>query len=1023
MYFTIQRRFFPSFLIILAPAGLHADSSKAPALDWVKTLGGSGASSVSAVAADTQGNLYIAGSTTSLDLLTVAAAQPHAGGSPLIRIDPTAATVQNLYSPDLTAIANIAVDARNPATIYAVSPASLLRSTDAGNTWKILPGLPSGTNLNAVAVDPTNSSVIYLGTTPLGAFKSTDGGATWAAINNGIPPIPEQTLTGAIIQSLDVALIWIDPKSPNSLFALSGSFALFRSGDGGRSWSVSPVPGFVYGSLAFDPFTKGTLYAGGPGYYIKSTDEGQNWIPFAAQLTEPVTIAPDPFHPGVLYAGNYSALYRSTDSGQTWTQEINSETALIVADPNKAVMYANLLGIGIVQSTDGFKTYSQIGPQSNQVLQILVAGSLVFELSAPTTDVFVTKLDNNGNIVFSTYFGGTGTDSAFGLALGTDGSVYVTGQTDSADFPVTKGAYLTTFPIISSLGPPQTASFVFKLNPNGSLAWSTYFTNFNSSPGAIAVDSAGNPYVGGGTSGGLPVTPGAYETQFSPVGCGPGNIGPCFIPTSAFLTKFNSQGSALIFSTYISQDRQNNLIENVNAIALAPNGNIYLADNGLESLSGGSVYSMNATGSALLQSNASQPIAVDSIALDSAGNLYATGTALAHFVATPGAFQSSPQPAIPALPGVNGNGPNAFVLKFDSTLSKVLAATLLGGEGSDAGQSIAIDASGNVIVGGYTSSKAFPLGAPFQASFSDSSGFVAGFDSSLSHLLFSTYLGDIRPFTVQGAIPDGHGNLLLAGATQIKNSGLISDLANFFPVPNAVIANKIALSPAPAVQLDSVVNYASQLGVPLSPGEAIAATGSGFGPDAKLVLDGQPLPVVSASANTIVSVIPNNAQTSGAVRVTVSNNGITSNPVYLPAAAASPGIYSVDGLGVGQGYILNADGTPNSQSNPAAPGSPITIFATGVGPFSLAGTFAVTDQPVAVFVDGFYSNGIAAVMKPVPGLPGDVYQIGVYIPNPASLVSQNPDLMGFILPPEVSVTMSVGAARSQNGIALWVKQN
>jgi len=178
------------------------------------------------------------------------------------------------------------------------------------------------------------------------------------------------------------------------------------------------------------------------------------------------------------------------------------------------------------------------------------------------------------------------------------------------------------------------------------------------------------------------------------------------------------------------------------------------------------------------------------------------------------------------------------------------------------------------------------------------------------------------------------------------------------------------------------------------------------------LLGGQPLPVVSTSANRILAIVPKDAKTDGGVHVTVSSNGVSSNPVYMPAASASPGIYSADNSGVGQGYILNADGTRNSQTNPAAPGSAITIFATGVGSVSFVGPYAVTDQPVGVFVDAVYASGIAAVMKQVPGLVGDVYEIGVYVPN----------LPGFKMPPEVAVTMLVGSARSQSGIALWVKQ-
>jgi uncharacterized protein (TIGR03437 family) len=374
--------------------------------------------------------------------------------------------------------------------------------------------------------------------------------------------------------------------------------------------------------------------------------------------------------------------------------------------------------------------------------------------------------------------------------------------------------------------------------------------------------------------------------------------------------------------------------------------------------------------------------------------VFATGAAFGPFVTTPGAFQRSP--------GFDG-GDDAYVVKFNSTLSNVLAATLFGGEGPDYGQSVAIDPSGNVIVGGYSREKALPLRAPFQASFAPTSGFVAAFSSDLSELLSSTYLGDTRDFTVQGAVPDNNGNVLIAGASQtasLSNQNLNS----------AVIVNKIALPPTPAVRLDSVVNYASKLGAALSPGETIAALGSGFGPDAKLLLDNVPLSPISTSPSGILAMVPADSKTSGTLAVMVSSSDVSSNIVSLPAASASPGIYSAGNTGFGQGYILNADGTRNSQSNPAAQGSPITILATGVGPFSLAGSFAVADQTVAVFIDEHYANGIAAQVKKAPGLPGDVYAIGVFVPDLGKLTNST----------NQNVTMFVGPAQSQI-VTLWVK--
>ncbi|MDQ2899280.1 MAG: SBBP repeat-containing protein [Acidobacteriota bacterium] len=131
-----------------------------------------------------------------------------------------------------------------------------------------------------------------------------------------------------------------------------------------------------------------------------------------------------------------------------------------------------------------------------------------------------------------------------------------------------------------------------------------------------------------------------------------------------------------------------------------------------------------------------------------------------------GTFQTSPQPAIPSLPG-GGPRPDAFVIKFDGTLSQVLASTLLGGEGGDYGRAIAIDSAGNIVVGGVTTSKAFPTRAPLQASFSDYSGFLASLDPGLSTLLDSTYLGDSRYFDLRGVSPDAGGNVLVFGSTSL----------------------------------------------------------------------------------------------------------------------------------------------------------------------------------------------------------------------------------------------------------------
>jgi uncharacterized protein (TIGR03437 family) len=1004
--------FFVSVLCPLAAMGVCAQTVEAPALQWWTILGGSGTSTATAVAADGQGNLYIAGNTTSLDMPTLAAAQAHPGGSTLARIDPASGTSQNIYFQGAAGIGNlqtIAADPRNPQSIYAAGTGGIFHSPDAGNTWTNLAPLPGNATAEWLTVDPTNGATLYASAGPAGAFKSTDGGVSWNPINQGIPLDSD----GA----LDVFQIWVDPNTPAVLLASAGA-GLLRSANAGGSWT--PVLGQAYG-LAFDPFTAGTIYGCSPAGIVKSVDDGQTWTTLPAFFVGGLPtfhMVADPFHQGTLYTAGYG-LFRSTDGGMTWTQVVNTTAGSYInslaADPSAPVIYASAWPNGMLASTDGFNTYNLLAPQLIQIGQIVVAGSSVFAMPAPSTDIFVTKLDASGNFVYTTYFGGSASDTAAAMAVGVDGSVYVTGSTNSTDFPVTPGSYT---------GGGQ-ASYVFKLKPDGSLAWSTFFADGDTTVNALTVDADGNPYLAGFTGGDLPVTAGAYQLGYQPPQPPVCTIGSIFCPppppepASAFLTKFNASGSGLVFSTYIAGDAQNNMITNASAIALAPNGSIYLAggnayiNGSCGEPCGSAVFAMNGSGSALLADNLQTGDTISALAIDSSGNVYVAGAGAA--TVTAGAFQTSQPFSTAQLPGTSIYSQPAFVTKFNSSLSQVLIGTLLSGEGGDAADSLAFDSGGNLVIGGNTSSKSFPARAPFQGNFggTGSSGFVAGLDPTLSQLLFSTFIGD-GPFQVAGAVPDGSGNILLAGST-----------------PSLVVANKIKLAPAPAMRLDSIVNAASRIAGSLSPGETIAALGAGFGPNAQVTINGEPAPTVLQSAASILAVVPADIPTAGVLTVQVTAGSASSNSVYMPAAVASPGIYSVDGSGTGQGYILNSDGSLNSPSNPVAMGSAITILATGVGAIGYVGQYAVTNLPVSVFIDGFYADGIAAYTKQVQGVPGPVYEIGVYVPNPALLASQNPNLNGFVMPPQVEVRMVLGAVSTSNpdwsnlisqpGISLSVK--
>ena len=171
-------------------------------------------------------------------------------------------------------------------------------------------------------------------------------------------------------------------------------------------------------------------------------------------------------------------------------------------------------------------------------------------------DAFVTKFSASGSaLVYSTYLGGSGTDSAYGVAVDTIFDVYLAGQTNSPDFPVTSKAYQA-----SANG---SCSFVTKLNPGGTaLLWSTYFgQNCSAGAAAIAVDAHRGVYLTGNAVSGLPVTAGAPQPVFG------GGL------TDAFAAKLISTGVSLAYCTYLGGSQ----IDSGTAIAVDAGDNAYVA--------------------------------------------------------------------------------------------------------------------------------------------------------------------------------------------------------------------------------------------------------------------------------------------------------------------------------------------------------------------------------------------------------------------------------------------------------------
>jgi uncharacterized protein (TIGR03437 family) len=622
--------------------------------------------------------------------------------------------------------------------------------------------------------------------------------------------------------------------------------------------------------------------------------------------------------------------------------------------------------------------------------------------SPDTSDIFIVKLDPSGNVVFSTCFGGSAEDAASAMTVDPQGNLYVTGLTNSPDFPVTKGAYLAAAPPPDPLG-QRGWSFLFKIDRDGTLGYSTYFTTSVTSPRAIAVDAAGSAYIAGSSTGRLPVTPGAYQPVCD---CGFMSIGSfTYRSSDGFVARFDPAGSKLVYATYLGATAH--IGNTVTSIVVAAGGSAYIG-------AASSVCWLNPDGSTMLGQGSSK-IVVKAMALGRDGALYLAGAAvpgLDGFLPTAGAAQAGPN-IYPPLDYQIRLDQQSAIVKMDGSLQNTLAATYFGGPYGTSILSVAVDGSGSIFVGGSTASHGLPTSAPIALGFgSEGTGFAAELSADLSTILFSSYFGDSEHFDLQTVSAAADGTLVLGGVTSNPHVS---------PAPGTVWVNRVTIAPPQVLRIDSVLNAASHLDDPISGGETILVRGAGFDSAAQLLIGATVVNPIAVTSGEIAAVMPADlAEDTATLRV--QSAGSLSNAVLVPVAAATPGLFSIDRSGAGQGYILNQDGALNGPDHPAQPGERITIFATGVGPVTFDQSYAVTATPVAVSVDIFYARGVAAILAPVDGFPGDVYQLTAYVPTYAEIAEALPALASFKYPPQVGVILRIAGRASQNGLAISIAQ-
>jgi hypothetical protein len=360
------------------------------------------------------------------------------------------------------------------------------------------------------------------------------------------------------------------------------------------------------------------------------------------------------------------------------------------------------------------------------------------------SNAFVTKLNSTGSaLIYSTYLGGNSFDRGQAIALDAAGNAYLTGRTNSIDFPVTPGAAQLVY---RGTNPPGTDNvFLSKLNAQGTvLLYSTYLGGSGDSNGdgdisySVAVDAQDNAYVTGQTcSSDFPVTPLAFDILYQ---------GYC----NAFVTKISPAApvASLVYSTYLggaASAAGGGIVVDTQLNAYVTgqtcSANFPVTPNAFQTIYGGGcdafVTKLNPSGSGLLYSTflgGTRGDGTTAIALDAAGNVYVTGgTNSTDYPTTLDAFQNTK--------AGNAGSWNAFVTVLNASGSGPLVySTYLGGGSSNdpysfpnsVAEDIAVDASGNAYLTGYTYAIDFPTTAGAFQTAPGNGGFIWAFVTKFS---------------------------------------------------------------------------------------------------------------------------------------------------------------------------------------------------------------------------------------------------------------------------------------------------
>ncbi|HET7215008.1 MAG TPA: SBBP repeat-containing protein [Terriglobia bacterium] len=576
-------------------------------------------------------------------------------------------------------------------------------------------------------------------------------------------------------------------------------------------------------------------------------------------------------------------------------------------------------------------------------------------------DAFIAKINPSGavtgssnpQLAYSTYVGGSGTDSGNAITIDAGGDAYITGSTTSTDFPATSGVFQAT----SGGG---SDAFVAELNSTGSsLVYASYLGGSADDAGmGIALDSSNNAYVTGSTQ----------SPNFPTLNPVKGYAGS----SDAFITKVNFGGTAMVYSTYVGGSKA----DVGQSIKVDSSGNAYIAGytfstdfpltNPVQGSNAGTVNAfvteINSAGSAFTFSTylgGSTDDRAFGLALGPSGTVYIAGSSQSpDFPTTTGVVQ-----------GTNGGQSDAFVAKLNPAGSTPpLYATLLGGAGIDQATGIAVDTSGNAYITGFTNSSNFPPASPIQSllgitggsspcSSTCSDAFVSELNPNGTGLVQSTYLGGSGADFGQAIALGTNGNIFITGSTSSTNFPAIDGANPAYQSSLAGVAGNAFISEikpdnAPGLSIvPQAIDFGNQTLNVRSAAQIVNVTNEGTAP---LSITQITFTETDTTGKTSF------AETDNCVGTVAASGGTcTINITFTPGAAEpKTGEFSISDNATGSPHIIKVKGTGVTSAT-AVTVSPTSLSFgdVTVGKVSPAQTVTITNTGTQTLTFNSFQTG------------------------------------------------------------------